>query len=203
MNYDMMQNNKVCLMGKIANEPVFSHEILGEGFYDINVNIERLSGQIDVVPVTVSERIMEGYDMTVGANICAQGQLRSYNKIVGERSKLILKVFAREIGNGEIDQPNLITLDGFVCKKPVYRTTPFEREISDMLIAVNRAYNKSDYIPVIAWGRNARFAKTLNVGDKVSVTGRIQSRNYQKQVDDGTYEDRIAYEVSVSKLSKI
>ncbi len=200
MSYQEMQNNKVYLTGKIVEEPQFSHEILGEGFYDLSISVMRLSGQEDVIPLTISERIMENVSFEIGNLIGLIGQLRSYNKMVGERSKLVLRVFVRELCIPDEDAPNVIELDGYICKPPVYRQTPFKREIADMLIAVNRAYNKSDYIPAIAWGRNARFASNFQVGDKVNIVGRIQSRAYQKQLDDGTYEERIAYEVSISKI---
>ncbi|MBR4800185.1 MAG: single-stranded DNA-binding protein [Clostridia bacterium] len=203
MSYLEMYNNRVCLTGEITDEPAFSHEIMGEGFYDVTVAVKRLSGQNDLIPLTVSERLMEGKDFNLGNLIGVVGQLRSYNKLVGDRSKLVLKVFVRELAEPDLNMPNKIELSGFVCKPPIYRTTPFNREIADLLVAVNRAYNKSDYIPAIAWGRNARYANTFSVGEKVFIEGRIQSRVYQKQLDDGSLEDRTAYEVSVSKLELI
>lgn len=203
MSYEQMQNNKVCLCGTVASVPQFSHEILGEGFYDLNVSIKRLSGQVDIIPLTISERLMEGENFEVGSPIGIIGQLRSYNKYVDSKSKLVLRVFVRELVAYDEDEPNTIELDGFICKPTIYRTTPFKREIADMLIAVNRAYGKSDYIPAIAWGRNARYAGNFMVGDRVRVVGRIQSRVYQKQLEDGTVEERTAYEVSVSKLDLV
>lgn len=203
MSYEQMQNNRVCLSGKIVSEPVYSHEILGEGFYDLNIAVKRLSGQEDIIPLTVSERLMENESFETGNLIGVIGQLRSYNKMVDNRSKLVLRVFVRELAAVDEDNPNTIEIDGFVCKQPVYRTTPFKREITDMLIAVNRAYNKSDYIPAIAWGRNARFAGNFQIGDRVQIVGRIQSRVYQKQLEDGTVEERTAYEVSISKLDVV
>lgn len=200
MSYEQMQNNKVRLTGKIASDPQFSHEIMGEGFYDLTLAVKRLSGQEDMIPITISERLMEGESLEIGNLIGVIGQLRSYNKYVENKSKLVLRVFVRELSEPDEDEPNTIEIDGFVCKQPVYRTTPFKREIADMLIAVNRAYNKSDYIPAIAWGRNARYAGSFDVGERVRIVGRIQSRIYQKQLDDGVIEERTAYEVSVSKL---
>lgn len=200
MSYEQMQNNKVFLTGTVVSEPEFSHEMMGEGFYDFSLAVKRLSGQDDIIPVTISERLMEGVDFGVGAQIGAIGQFRSYNKPVGERSKLVLRVFVRELAEPDVDNPNTIELEGYICKQPIYRQTPFKREIADMLIAVNRAYNKSDYIPAIAWGRNARYAGGFEVGSKVHVTGRIQSRVYQKQLEEGVVEERTAYEVSISKL---
>lgn len=203
MSYEQMQNNKVCLTGKIATTPEFSHEIMGEGFYDLSISVKRLSGQEDIIPLTVSERLMEETSFEIGNLIGVIGQFRSYNKLVENRSKLVLRVFVRELITPDEDEPNTIEIDGFVCKQPVYRTTPFNREISDMLIAVNRAYNKSDYIPAIAWGRNARYARNFTVGDRIHIVGRIQSRAYQKQLEDGVIEERTAYEVSISKLDVV
>lgn len=203
MSYEQMQNNKVYVTGKIISGPTFSHEIMGEGFYDLTLAVARLSGQFDEIPITVSERIMADHPFDVGNTIGVSGQLRSYNKAIGERSKLVLRVFVREVDDGNEEHPNYIEMEGYVCKPPIYRTTPFKREIADMLIAVNRAYNKSDYIPAIAWGRNARYASNFEVGDKVVVCGRIQSRVYQKQLADGTIEERTAYEVSVSRIELV
>lgn len=203
MSYEQMQNNQVYLSGQIASAPEFSHEIMGEKFYDTTVSVERLSGQSDVIPITVSDRLMEGQNFEIGNLIGLIGQFRSYNKIVDGKSKLVLRVFVRELCECDENAPNVIELEGYVCKPPVYRTTPFKREIADLLSAVNRAYNKSDYIPAIAWGRNARYASTFNVGDKIHLVGRIQSRIYQKTLDDGTIEERVAYEVSITKFETI
>ncbi len=203
MSYEQMQNNRVYLSGQIASAPEFSHEIMGEKFYDTTVSVERLSGQSDVIPITVSDRLMEGQNFEIGNLIGLIGQFRSYNKIVDGKSKLVLRVFVRELCECDENAPNVIELEGYVCKPPVYRTTPFKREIADLLIAVNRAYNKSDYIPAIAWGRNARYASTFDVGDKIHLVGRIQSRIYQKSLDDGTIEERVAYEVSITKFETI
>lgn len=201
MNYEQMNNNKVYLRGEILTKPEFSHELFGEGFYEINLAVSRLSEQKDIIPITISERLLNNEDFKIGNTIALKGQFRSYNKIVDGKSKLILTVFVRELV--EIDEtinPNIIELNGFICKTPIYRTTPFKREICDTLIAVNRAYNKSDYIPCIAWGRNARFVKDINVGDKVFVVGRIQSREYQKKLDDNSVLIKTAYEISINKI---
>jgi len=202
MNYNGEKNNKVFIMGEVVSEATFSHEVYGEGFYDLNVKVMRLSGQADVLPVTVSERLIADGDLKVGATLCAFGQFRSYNKIENGKSRLMLTVFVRELAEMPPSKnPNSIVLSGYICKPPVYRTTPFNREIADVLIAVNRAYNKSDYIPCIAWGRNARFVKNLQVGDKIALSGRIQSREYQKKLSDYEVKTMTAYEVSVSKLA--
>lgn len=200
MSFEEMQNNRVYLCGKIASEPIFSHAIMGENFYDASISVERLSGQEDVIPITISDRLLED-DFEIGNLIGVIGQFRSYNKIVDGHSRLVLRVFVREIAEIDEQCPNVIELDGYVCKPPVYRQTPFKREIADILLAVNRAYNKSDYIPTIAWGRNARYASTFEVGDRIELVGRIQSRIYQKQLDDGSFEERVAYEVSISRFT--
>lgn len=202
MNYLAEKNNKVFISGEIVTDAEFSHEVYGEGFYEMNVLVKRLSGQGDILPVTVSERLIADKDLKVGVTINALGQFRSYNKLVDGKSKLMLTVFVRELlSDAPIKNPNNIVLTGYICKQPIYRTTPFNREIADILIAVNRSYNKSDYIPCIAWGRNARFAKNLAVGEKIAVSGRIQSREYQKKVTDDDIRTLTAYEVSISKLA--
>jgi primosomal replication protein N len=202
MDYTENSGNKVYLSGVVAGMPTYSHEIYGEGFYELHIAVERLSDQKDILPVTMSERLMEGRDFSVGAAVAVVGQFRSYNKISDGRSKLMLTVFVRELVEpDEGKNPNSVELSGYVCKPPVYRTTPFKREISDVLLAVNRAYNKSDYIPCIAWGRNARYVKNIPVGSKIEISGRIQSREYQKKIDDERYETKIAYEVSVGRVS--
>ena len=201
MNYSTEKNNRVYICGEIMSGAKFSHEVFGEGFYEFYVKVFRLSGQADILPVTISERIMTE-DMKPGKMLCALGQFRSYNKLEGGRSRLMLTVFVRETLPEPCGKnPNNIVLSGYICKPPVYRTTPFNREIADLLIAVNRSYNKSDYIPAIAWGRNARFVNSLSVGDKVALSGRIQSREYQKKQEDGTFVAMTAYEVSISKLA--
>ncbi len=201
MNCNTEKNNRVYVYGEIISDAVFSHEVFGEGFYEFSLKVVRLSGQADILPVTISERIMAD-KIKVGEFLCALGQFRSYNKIEGGRSRLMLTVFVRELLDAQpCKNPNSIVLSGYICKPPVYRTTPFNREIADLLIAVNRSYNKSDYIPAIAWGRNARFVKSLAVGDKVALSGRIQSREYQKKQEDDSVVIMTAYEVSVSKLA--
>lgn len=200
MNYNLMKNNKVFIAGEVNSEPKFSHEVYNEGFYEFNLKVTRLSDSYDIIPVTVSERIMDISSIKVGDKICGNGQFRSYNKLEDGKSKLMLTVFLREIlPYIDSDNPNVIEIVGYVCKEPIFRTTPFKREISDVLLAVNRSYNKSDYLPCIAWGRNARFVKNFCVGDKVMVTGRIQSRDYQKKINDELIT-KTAYEVSLNKV---
>jgi single-stranded DNA-binding protein len=206
-------DNDATLTGKVFSEPRFSHTIYGEGFYNFDVEVERLSTVMDILPVTVSERIIDRAELKPGVPVRIDGQLRSYNTYVEKerRNRLILTIFARDIHilteqaeaeepEGERRVPNEVFLNGYICKPAIYRKTPFGREIADILIAVNRSYNKSDYIPCIAWGRNARFAGKLAVGDNIRLWGRMQSRKYQKKLEDGQVLEKVAYEVSVSKV---
>ncbi len=205
MNETQKQNNRVYLMGTVTAEPSFSHELYGEEFYEFMLEVPRLSGQNDCLPVTVSERLLEQTELSVGTKIGLWGQFRSYNKLQGERSRLMLTVFVREFIRYSEDEisPNVIEINGYICKPPVYRTTPFDRKICDLLLAVNRGYNKSDYIPCIAWGRNALYVKNALVGSNLIITGRIQSRKYNKKLLSGELEERTAYELSICKLEKI
>lgn len=201
MKYELLSNNRVFLFGEIASEPKFSHESFGEAFYEIDLKVKRLSEQFDTIPITISDKLLTK-EMKVGTKLAIKGQFRSYNKVEDEKSKLMLTVFVREIIEyNETMNPNIIEISGFVCKEPTYRTTPFKREICDVLIAVNRAYNKSDYLPCIAWGRNARYVKNLEIGKKVNLVGRIQSREYQKKTETGEILTKTAYEVSINKIS--
>lgn len=204
MNYEMMNNNAATLCGVVQSKPVFSHQMYGEGFYESTLSVPRLSEQLDVIPFTISERLLDGSGIEEGSLVTFAGQLRSYNKMVDGKSKLLLTLFVREIlDNDETRNPNTIDITGYVCKEPIYRMTPFKREICDVLLAVNRAYNKSDYLPCIAWGRNARFVKEIPVGDKITVNGRIQSRIYQKVDEEGNVNERVAYEVSINRVEAI
>ncbi|MCI8618400.1 MAG: single-stranded DNA-binding protein [Clostridia bacterium] len=214
MDTNYLENNYLTLVGKVTGEKNFSHEIYGERFYVFNLEISRLSGNADIIPITVSERLATDEMLTAGKKLLVKGQFRSYNSYENEKNRLILTVFAKdviEVEENEEEQEeneivkkdtitNEVVLVGYICKAPIYRQTPFGREIADVLLAVNRAYNKSDYIPTIAWGRNARFCQNLEVGTKVKVVGRVQSRMYEKKHDDGTVENRVAYEVSVGSL---
>ena len=207
MNTNYLENNQLVLVGKVASEKRYSHEIYGEKFYIFNLEILRLSATVDIIPITVSERLLTDIDLTMGNKLKIEGQFRSYNNYENERNRLILTVFAKEITpiveNEEAESEtvtNEVRLSGYICKKPIYRQTPFGREIADILLAVNRAYNKSDYIPCIAWGRNARFCQNMEVGTEVRLIGRVQSRMYEKKHEDGTVEERVAYEVSIASL---
>ena len=208
MSQRTVNNNTVTVVGKFYGGFEFSHKVYGEGFYNFKLMVPRLSDYSDILPVTVSERLIYGMDITsCRQNIIIQGQLRSYNKFVDGSNRLILTIFARDLSlqqeQEEIKNPNQIILDGYVCKSPLYRTTPFGREITDILLAVNRAYGKSDYIPCIAWGRNARFSEKLKVGDRIKIWGRVQSREYQKKTHNGEVINKVAYEVSISKMERI
>ena len=197
--------NIVNLRGELEEELTFSHEIFGEKFYSAKIKIHRLSDTYDVLPITISERLLQEVNLSENNLIDVVGQLRSYNKNIDSKNKLVLTVFAREIKAVEEDtkDPNSIFLDGYVCKNPIYRKTPLGREITDLLIAINRPYNKSDYIPSIVWGRNAKFAKNLKVGDRIQMWGRVQSRDYEKKLENGEVEKRVAYEVSISKIKRL
>ena len=202
------ENNYLSLIGTIVSEKKFSHEIYGESFYLFNLEVPRLSDNSDVIPITISERLIANFDLEIGRKIVVEGQFRSYNSYENEKNKLVLTVFAKDIMD-YVENPeeekvsNEVTLNGYICKKPIYRQTPFGREIADLLLAVNRAYNKSDYIPCIAWGRNARFCENMEVGTEVKIIGRVQSRIYEKKFEDGTVEQRVAYEVSIANLEVI
>ena len=208
MNTNYLENNHLLLVGKVTSDKKFSHEIYGESFYIFDLEVARLSGNSDIIPITISERLILEKELEIGDKVAIEGQFRSYNSYENEKNRLILTVFAKDIKylseedeeNSSEKVSNEVTLIGYICKKPIYRRTPFGREISDILLAVNRAYNKSDYIPAIAWGRNARFCQNIEVGTKVKITGRVQSRNYEKKFEDGTTQTRTAYEVSISSL---
>ena len=202
---DRTTTNRVHLCGEIVSRPVMTHEICGEGFYEFLVSVPRLSSQRDVIPVTAAERLLCGADLKEGDRIAVDGQFRSYNKMTDNRSKLMLTVFVKEFtdpDDGGVN-PNFAELTGYICKEPIYRTTPLNREICDLLIAVNRAFNKSDYIPCIAWGRNARYCRTLPVGTKLCIAGRIQSRQYVKNLSEEESETRTAYEISVGRIETV
>lgn len=213
MNTNYLENNHLVLVGKVTSEKRFSHEIYGEKFYIFDLAVPRLSGNADIIPITVSERLLSINELKIDSKITVEGQFRSYNSYENERNRLVLTVFAKDITFVENQEEeievskelvsNEVTLNGYICKKPIYRQTPFGREISDLLLAVNRAYNKSDYIPCIAWGRNARFCENIPVGTEVKVIGRVQSRTYEKKYEDGRVEVKIAYEVSVSSLEVV
>ena len=200
----IIENNQVTIMGEVASQFEFSHEVFGEGFYIVDILVRRLSNSQDIIPVMISERLIDVSQDYTGEYVEVYGQFRSYNRHDEQKNRLILSVFAREIAfiDEEPDgaKTNTIFLDGYICKIPVYIKTPLGREIADLLLAVNRPYGKSDYIPCICWGRNARFASGFDVGDHVQVCGRIQSREYIKKISENETQRRIAYEVSVSKI---
>ncbi len=200
----IFENNQAAIAGKIVSEFQFSHEVYGEGFYMVDVSVKRLSNFVDYIPVMISERLIDTTRNYIGQYIYVTGQFRSYNRHEEKKNRLVLSVFARELEFMEEEEEdvksNQIFLDGYICKEPIYRKTPLGREIADLLIAVNRSYGKSDYIPSICWGRNARFASGFAVGSHVQIWGRIQSREYVKKLNELETEKRVAYEVSVSKI---
>ena len=199
MKNEVKSTNYVFLQGQIGSPIEYSHDLYDERFYEFTLKVPRLSEQLDELPITVSQSLVEG--LREGDKIALTGQFRSFNRPDGERSRLILSVFAREILPVKDNvNPNTAQLTGYICKPPVYRTTPFNREICDVLLAVNRAYSKSDYIPCIAWGKNARLIKDADVGQKLEVTGRIQSRGYTKRLPDGSSQLRTAYEFSIGNV---
>ncbi len=203
MQSDLNENNSIYLRGKVKSSLTFSHEVYGEGFYNFFVEANRLSDSSDILPVTISERLINNDVLKIGNLVGITGQIRSYNNYSEQKNRLILTVFTKDIKLAEDNSeknPNNVNLNGFICKQPVYRTTPFGREISDILLAVNRSYGKSDYIPLICWGRNARFAQNLNIGSNIRISGRMQSRIYQKKLETGETIEKTAYEVSVSKM---
>ena len=203
----IIENNQVSIIGKVASSFTFSHQVFGEGFYLVDVLVKRLSDSEDRIPLMVSERLVDVSQDYEGEYIMVQGQFRSYNRHEEKKNRLVLSVFVRELSFvEEADdsiKTNQIFLDGYICKPPVYRKTPLGREIADLLLAVNRPYGKSDYIPCICWGRNARYASAFTVGGHVLIWGRIQSREYVKKTGENQTEKRTAYEVSVSKLEYI
>ena len=200
----MFENNQVSIIGEIVSDFQYSHEVYGEGFYMMEVSVRRLSEFVDYIPVMVSERIIDVEADYIGQLVYISGQFRSFNRHEERKNRLVLSVFARELEilepDCDEDAGNQIFLDGYICKEAIYRKTPLGREIADLLVAVNRSYGKSDYIPCICWGRNARFAAGFEVGTHVQIWGRIQSRDYVKKLSETQVEQRTAYEVSVSKI---
>ena len=203
----IFENNQVTMLGEIVSDFTFSHEVYGEGFYMVEIAVNRLSNFMDYIPLMVSERLIDTKQNYIGQKIYVTGQFRSYNRHEEKKNRLVLSVFVRELSFVEEndmeelqEKSNQIFLDGYICKNPVYRKTALGREIAYVLIAVNRSYGKSDYIPCICWGRNARFASGFEIGAHVEIYGRIQSREYIKKIGEEETEKRMAYEVSVSKI---
>lgn len=200
----VIENNRVTIIGEVVSDFTYSHEVFGEGFYMVDIAVNRLSNSVDIIPLMVSERLVDVTEDYRGMIIEATGQFRSYNRHEENHNRLVLSIFAREFAlaeeTEEATNTNQIFLDGYICKPPVYRKTPLGREIADILIAVNRPYGKSDYIPCIAWGRNARYAAGFKIGEHIRIWGRVQSREYTKKLDEDTQIKRTAYEVSVSKI---
>ena len=202
MDLEQMNNNSAYVAGVVDSLPQYSHETYGEKFFEFNLKVKRLSGYSDTIPLTISEKLINYNDIYVGNNFACVGQFRSYNKVEDDKSKLVLTMFVKDVLlYDETANPNSIDIIGYICKEPIFRTTPFKREICDVLIAVNITYNKSDYLPCIAWGRNAKYIKEMQVGQKVKLNGRIQSRVYHKKLADGKMVERVAYEISLNKIN--
>lgn len=206
MENTMIENNVVTIGGRIVSDFSYSHDFFGERFFMIDVEVKRISENIDVIPVMVSERLIDVNGNYAGMLVSVQGQFRSYNQHTDGRNRLVLSVFAREIEFLEEErgrsENNKIFLDGYICKEPIYRKTPLGREIADLLLAVNRSYGKTDYIPCICWGRNARYAALQKIGQRMKLWGRIQRREYIKKTSEDEFDKRVAYEMSVSKMSE-
>lgn len=206
---NIIKNNQITVSGELVSEFTFSHEVMGEKFYTSQLSVDRKSGNADILPIMVSDRLIDVSEEWTGKIVRVSGQLRTYNKHEENRNRLLLSVFVRELevweddGTERPNDKNSIFLDGFICKKPIYRETPLCREIADVLIAVNRPYRKSDYIPCIVWGRNARFAGNLEVGTHIQINGRLQSRDYYKKISEDESETRVAYEVSISRIEVV
>lgn len=205
MDTNYSENNYLTLVGKVTGEKEFSHEIYGEKFYIFELTVSRLSGSEDIIPITISERLISENTLEYGKKLAINGQFRSYNNHENERNHLVLTVFVRDIVEVSDEEPtvNEVVLIGHICKTPIYRQTPFGREITDLLLAVNRAYNKSDYIPCITWGRTARFCSDLEIGTKVKIIGRVQSRQYEKKLENDIVKTRVAYEISTISLEVV
>ena len=199
-----LENNKVNIAGVICSDFNYSHTLCGEKFYIADLEVERTSGKSDIIPIMVSDRMIKIEDLT-GVAVEITGQFRSYNKHIDGKSKLVLTVFVYEIEVLEnvMYNNNNVELIGYICKEPIYRKTPLGREIADVLLAVNRQCGKSDYIPCICWGRNARYVGNLPIGTKISIAGRVQSRTFLKKIDEETTEERVAYELSASKVEVV
>lgn len=198
-------SNKGKLIGKLVGGVTNKFEVEGENFFEGKIEVARLSQTSDVLPFTISEKLVKAYNLNLNeeSEVAFQGELRSYNRIIDGKSRLILSFFVKEVKEivDNDEGTNDLTLTGFICKEPVFRTTPFNRQICDILLAVNRpAFNKSDYIPCILWGRNAKFIQNQKVGTKVTLSGRIQSRNYKKEIGEGEVIEKTAYEVSCQKI---
>jgi len=206
--FKLNDTNKVLIEGEVVSKFTLNHEVFGEKFYTVELETARLSGTKDIIPVMISDRLINISENYMGMVFKVSGQFRSYNKHEEDKNRLALSVFAKEVtvilNNDEEDlSTNEICMDGYICKRPVYRETPLGRKIADLMIAVNRPYGKSDYIPCVCWGRNARFASGLEVGTRLKVQGRIQSREYTKKLSETESETRTAYEVSLSRLGVI
>ena len=190
--------NEVLLEGTALEAPVLSHENHGTRFYRFPLEVPRLSGTPDTLPVLLPEPLLD--TVQTEAPLRVQGQLRSFNNRSGVGNRLVLTVYAQAIQPGTGEPCNRILLSGALCKPPIFRRTPLGRSICDLMLAVSRRYGRADYLPVIAWGQLAVQTSRLQVGDALSLEGRVQSRAYRKVLEDGTIQERVAYEVSAMHL---
>lgn len=194
---NVTDTNRAQLSGKVLAPLQYSHTAYDIDFFSGKLCCRRLSGKEDILPFLVPASMTE---LLHTGEVLLRGQIRSYNEYSPEGTHLRLKLFVRQCVGQSVGDCNTVLLEGHICKKPVYRETPFGRQITDLLLAVNRAHGKSDYIPVIVWGKNAQFARELQVGQKIRAEGRFQSRSYEKQLSDGASEQRTAYEISASTI---
>lgn len=192
-------SNRVQLCGVMAGRPAFSHESRGERFFTFPLEIERLSGTTDTVHIILREGLLAAAEVGAAEKLLVTGELRSYNNRSGEGPRLVITVFARELCFADGPDENHVWLTGTLCKAPNLRTTPMGRDICDLMLAVNRHYGRSDYLPCITWGTRAMEASDWRVGDRVCLTGRLQSRRYIK-ILDGAQVEKTAFEVSVTDI---
>jgi len=196
------RHNEVCLCGAVAAAPVKSHINRGVQFYTMPLDVARLSGVIDRLNIILPGILACGTNISEGMRLCVKGQVRSYNNRSGVGSRLVISVLARQIESWEGEDENVVCLMGVLCKEPNLRVTPLGREICDIMLAVNRSYSRSDYLPCIAWSGSARDIACMDVGDKLSITGRLQSRLYIKNTGDESVE-KTAYEISVLSYAAV
>lgn len=200
--------NTAKIVGYVVSSPEIHHSTHGEDFYEFSVRVPRLnSSASDILKVEISDRVFNVNKIKVDSIVSVEGQFRSFNEHNTDTGKISLRLFLFtkeiEVLDSADDFTNKITLHGFICKEVVHRKTPGGREISDVILSVNRLYNKSDYIPCVVWGRNARYVSKMGVGTEIEFSGRIQSRVYTKKFEDGSTLEREVYEVSVSDVTKI
>ena len=190
-----MEQNHIELVGCLASAPQYSHSNHGRHFYSFLLEVSRLSGTVDCLPILAPETLLQTTELCEGDSIALTGQIRSFNNRLGIGRKLVISVLADTLSVCSLPHDNRVTLQGVICKEPVYRRTPLGREICDIMLAVNRPYHRADYLPCILWGRCAQEASDYPVGTALELIGRLQSREYIKMIDDAP-QQRTAYEIS-------